>query len=155
MLPVLGICLFVPAFAFLVACESAVWRPLLGTGRRPSLLPSCRDFYRPASTGLLPPADIVLLSIHFERPGCSGSQAHMREAVVWGMPAFALLHVLSSSCMIAIGLRGAPGTAPAIDSAQACSGCLMSDKLVATLCPLQAAPLRRASGGSWCRCCTF
>ncbi|PRW33020.1 ubiquitin-like modifier-activating enzyme ATG7 isoform X1 [Chlorella sorokiniana] len=49
----------------------------------------------------------VLPAVH-HRPGCSGSHARLREAVVWGTLAFAVLHMVLSGAIVLAGLRGAP-----------------------------------------------
>lgn len=53
---------------------------------------------------------VVLAAVH-EPPGCSGSQACIREAVVWGTLAAAAAHVVGASAIVAVGTRGGPRAA--------------------------------------------
>lgn len=50
-------------------------------------------------------AFLVLRGVH-KAPLCGGRHARLRESVVWGTPAFALLHLLLAAAMIAVGMRG-------------------------------------------------
>lgn len=48
---------------------------------------------------------IVLPVVH-HRPGCTGSHARLRESVVWGTLAFAVVHAAASFAIVCVGLRG-------------------------------------------------
>lgn len=77
----------------------------------------------------------VLPAVH-ERPGCHGAHARLRESVVWGTLAFAVVHAAVSGAIVWVGLQGecADGTAACTCTATAARGAAQ---------PGQARPLAR------------